>query len=116
MPKVYRLNLRASQKAELEQVRDRHPKAYLRERAAAILKVEAGQSLRRVAYDGLLRRHAPETVRRWCERYLAEGVAGLKVRPGRGRPAIFSPAEPGRSRSGDRSSATPVTVELRSGS
>jgi hypothetical protein len=113
MPKVYRLNLSAAQKAELQQVRDRHPKAYLRERAAAILKVEAGQSLRQVAYHGLLRRHAPETVKGWCERYLAEGVAGLKVRPGRGRPAIFSPAEPGRSRGGGSPGVTPVSSELR---
>ena len=48
MPKVYRLSLSTAQKAELEQVRNRHEKAYLRERAAAILKVAQGQSLRQI--------------------------------------------------------------------
>ena len=115
MPKVYRFNLSAAQKAELEEVRGRHPKPYLRERAAAILKVATGVSLRQVAYHGLLRRHAPETVKAWCERYLAEGVAGLKVRPGRGRPAIFSPNEPGRGGSRDGRGVTPVTTALRLG-
>ena len=113
MPKVYRLSLSTAQKAELEQVRDRHEKAYLRERAAAILKVAQGQSLRQVAYQGLLKRRAPETVKGWCERYLADGVAGLKVRTGRGRKAVFSPAERGRSRSGSGPGVTPITALLR---
>lgn len=97
MPKVYRLSLTATQQAELVQVRDHHVKPYLRERSGAILKVADRQSLRQVAYHGLLRRRTPETIKAWCERYQAEDLAGLKVRAGRGRKAVFFPSEPGRS-------------------
>ena len=94
MPKVYRISLDEGQKAELEEAVIKHPKFYVRERAAGILKVWEGNSLRQVAYHQLLRRHAPETVKAWCERYLAEGMAGLRVRQGRGRKPAFSPSEP----------------------
>jgi len=93
VPKVYRLQLSSSQEQELQRAVRRHPKPYVRERAAGILKVAAGQPLRRVAYEHLQRRHAPETVKGWCERYLAAGLAGLLVKPGRGRKAAFSPSE-----------------------
>ena len=116
MPKVYRLSLSPTQAAELVQVRDRHEKAYLRERAAAILKVAQGQSLRQVAYHGLLKRHAPETVKVWCERYLADGVTGLQVRTGRGRKAVFSPVDRGRSGRGSRPGVAPVTTPVRASS
>jgi transposase len=86
------LTLTPEQRAQLERMRDQHPKAYLRERAAALLKIAQGYSIRRVALHGLLRPREPETVGDWLDRYLAEGVAGLRVRPGRGRkPAFFSP-------------------------
>ena len=97
MPKVYRINLSPEQKVELEKARDRHVKPYVRERSAAILKVSQGQSLRQVAYHGLLRLHAPETVKAWCERYLATGLAGLLIREGRGRKFGFSPSRRDRS-------------------
>lgn len=97
MPKVYRLNLSPDQHAELVHARDHHAKPYLRERSGAILKVAMRQSLRQVAYNGLLRRRTPETVKEWCERYQAEGLSGLVVRKGRGRKAVFSPSEPSRS-------------------
>lgn len=94
MPKVYRIELNPAQRQELEQARNQHAKAYVRERAAAILKVAERQSLRQVAYHGLLRRHAPETVKTWCERYLAQGLRGLRVREGRGRKPCFFPVTP----------------------
>ena len=97
MPKVYRLQLTEEQKQELTKARNSHPKPFVRERAAAILKVDSGWSLRKTAYEGLLRRHTPETVKEWCERYLLEGLDGLKIRSGRGRKAAFSPYEPRRS-------------------
>ncbi len=100
MPKVYRISLTKKQKAELETARKRHPKPYVRERAAAILKVAAGWSLRQTAYVGLLKRHAPETIKEWCERYLAEGMSGLIIRSGRGRKPAFPPSQPRASRSG----------------
>ncbi len=84
MPAAYKLGLTEEQIAELEFARRRHPKPYVRERAAAILKVSAGNSIRQVALKGLLRRRRPETVREWINRYLAEGLAGLLIRPGRG--------------------------------
>lgn len=93
MPKTYRINLSEAQRHELEVARNTHPLAYVRERAAGILKVASGCSLRQVAYVGLLRRHAPETVKEWCERYLAEGLAGLLVREGRGRKPCFFPTK-----------------------
>ncbi len=97
MPKVYRISLSAEQITELEKARDRHAKPYMRERSAALLKVSQGHSLRQVAYHGLLRRHAPETVKEWCERYLATGLAGLLIGDGRGRKSGFSPSSQGRS-------------------
>jgi len=97
MPKIYRISLTDEQRQELEKARQRHPKPYVRERAAAILKVASGLSLRQVAYSGLLKRHTPETVKEWCERYLAEGLSGLTIHSGRGRKPAFSPSEPGTS-------------------
>lgn len=46
------IHLTAEQVAELEWVRDHHQKAYLRERAAAILKVASGRSMLQVALHG----------------------------------------------------------------
>jgi hypothetical protein len=95
MPKIIRVTLTRAQVAELEAVRDRHPKAFLRERAAAVLKVAAGQTLTDVAEAGLLKRHEPETVHLWIKRYLERGVAGWKVASGCGRKAKFSPSASG---------------------
>lgn len=92
MPKVYRINLTDEQFQELKRAQKRHPKPYVRERATAILKVASKQSLRQVAYHQLLTRHAPETVKTWCERYLEQGLLGLLVRKGRGRKPSFSPS------------------------
>lgn len=91
MARPYKVILTAEQRAELEQIRDHHPKPYVRERAAAILKVADGQSIRQVALDGLLKRREPETVKEWIVRYLTDGPKGLWVKPGRGRKPAFSP-------------------------
>lgn len=99
MPAPLVVVLRPDQIQELEQMRDHDPTPYLREKAAAILKVAAGQSLRAVAHAGLLRVRRRETIAAWVRRYLAEGVAGLRVRPGRGRkPAFFPPVAAPRRR------------------
>ena len=42
MPDPLKLKLTDKQRTELEQARDHHPKPYIRERAAALLKVAAG--------------------------------------------------------------------------
>lgn len=100
MPKVYRIELSSTQIAELEKAVRTHPKPYVRERATGILKVVDGNSLRQVAYHQLLTRHAPETVKGWCESYLAGGLNALLVKKGRGRKPAFFPS--GRSRSENR--------------
>lgn len=94
MPAPFALALHPEQEDELTHLRDHAPKPYVRERAAAILKVAAGQSLRAVARAGLLRPRHRETVAAWVQRYLSEGTAGLMVRPGRGRKPAFSPPGP----------------------
>lgn len=88
------LELSAAERAELERLRDYAAKAYLRERAAALLKVADGIAPARVARQGLLRPRKPDTVYDWLARYAQDGVAGLLVRTGRGRKPAFSPSPP----------------------
>jgi transposase len=100
MPAPLTVVLRPEQSRELERLRDHDPTPYVREKAAAILKVAAGQSLRAVARTGLLRPRRRETVGAWVRRYLADGAAGLRVRPGRGRTPAFSPSGPSHGQRG----------------
>jgi transposase len=90
MPAPLQINLTPEEREALETVRDTHPKAYMRERAAAILKIADGMSGLQVSQEGLLKPRNPETIYRWVRRYLAYGIAGLEIRAGRGRkPAYF---------------------------
>lgn len=91
MPKPLEIKLTAEQREELEQVRDHDPRPYMREHAAAILKIAAGQSGRQVAQQGLLKTRWPDTVYGWVARYPADGLPGLAIKPGRGRKPAFSP-------------------------
>jgi transposase len=91
MSSPYSIELAPAQVQELEQVRDHHPKAYVRIKAAGILKVWSGTSRRQVAKRGLLKPVRRETVQRWIVRYQQEGIAGLLVHAGRGRKPAFSP-------------------------
>jgi len=91
MAKRRTLELSSKGRTELEQLLARSPKPYLRERASALLKIADGVSPNAVAHKGLLMRRAPDTVYEWLDRYEAEGVAGLKIRSGRGRKPAFSP-------------------------
>jgi hypothetical protein len=86
------VKLTDEQVSELTGIRDHHPLAYVRERAAAILKVAAGEPVRQVALAGLLKPRRAETVGEWINRYLAEGPSGLRVRKGRGRKPAFFPS------------------------
>lgn len=90
-----RLSLTEKERQDLEQLRDHSPKPYIRERAAAILKVAAGQEPAEVAESGLLRRRNRDTLYRWLERYVAAGSGCLAVRSGRGRKPAFSPSGAG---------------------
>lgn len=94
MPKTRKLTLTTEQSAELSQVRDHHPKNYMRERAAALLKIAAGEVASQVAAQGLLKARDPDTVYSWIDAYQAAGVDGLKIKQGRGRKPVFSPSAP----------------------
>lgn len=99
------LELSPDEEGALVRLRDTAPRPYLRERAAALLKVAAGTSASAVARSGLLRPRKPETVAAWVKRYQAAGLAGLVIRPGRGRKPAFSPGPRDRRRGADRPAA-----------
>jgi len=92
MPAKLRLELTAQEVLDLEEVRDHATKPYLRERAAAILKIANGDSGRKVALHGLLKPHWQDTIYEWVVRYRAKGKAGLEIKPGRGRKPAFFPS------------------------
>jgi transposase len=92
MPLARTIALTDPERLTLVQARDHHPLAYARERAAAILKVAAGDSVRRVAAAGLLRPRRPETIGDWVDAYLRRGVVALVVHPGRGRKSAYTRA------------------------
>jgi hypothetical protein len=91
MPRTLILELTAEQKRELLLIRDRAEKPYLRERAAALLKIAEGARGVDVAESGLLRPRARQTISEWAARYREQGVEGLEIRTGRGRKPAFSP-------------------------
>ena len=85
------LELTARQRRTLVRARDHHRKPHLREKAAALLKVADGWTVTAVARHGLLKPRSRNTVTAWLDRYQARGLAGLKVKAGRGRKPAFSP-------------------------
>ena len=92
MSRRLKVTLSDHQEQELQAARDHHLLPYVRERAAAILKIAAGESGRHVALSGLLKRRKPDTVYEWLHRYLVAGLMGLAVKKGRGRKPAFSPS------------------------
>ncbi len=92
MVESFLLDLSQDQLHELSQARDHHPKAYLRVKAAAILKVASGLSMRWVALHELLKPISEETVSRWVCAYQSRGIQGLQVQAGRGRKPAFFPS------------------------
>lgn len=92
MPAKLKLELSEGQVRELEELRDHASKPYLRERAAAILKIAQGSSGRETALHGLLKPHWQDTIYEWVQRYRAEGKGGLEIKSGRGRKPAFSPS------------------------
>ncbi|NOZ73215.1 MAG: helix-turn-helix domain-containing protein [Chloroflexi bacterium] len=91
MPRRLEITLTNKQRFELEGARDRHEKAYIRERAAAILKIAEGMAGSQVARQGLLKRRQPDTIYTWVRRWKDGGLDGLLIKPGRGRKPAFSP-------------------------
>lgn len=82
------LPLETNQRLELVRIRDRDRRAYLRERAAALLKIADGGSVRAVALHGLHHRRKPDTVYGWLTAYQTGGPAALVQRP-RGQRGFF---------------------------
>jgi hypothetical protein len=86
-----RFTVTPRQRRRLTFARDHDPRPYLREKAAAILKVADGWAIQDVAAFGLLRPRSRNAVAAWLDRFLARGLAGLRVAQGRGRKPAFSP-------------------------
>lgn len=79
------LPLSATEAETLQQLRDHHPKPYMRERAAALIRISAGEAAFRVAITGILRPRTPNTVYAWLHAYKESGIAGLQIKPRRRR-------------------------------
>jgi len=90
------LTLAAEDRTALTDLAKRGLPAYLRERAAAMLKIADHQSPHAVALHGLLLPRDPDTVYAWLDAYQEHGIAGLRMQPGRGRHPAFSPSAAGR--------------------
>ena len=91
------VELSEEQRQELVDCRDHDPAPHMRMKAAAILKVAAGQTMKAVALDGLNKPVDQESVSRWISRYEQDGLDGLRVQPGRGRKPAFFPCARNRS-------------------
>jgi hypothetical protein len=102
MPKRLYIHLTDEQRRQLRRIQRTSPKAYLRERATAILKIGDGLSPHWVAQHGLWYPRSPDCIYRWVKRFLAEGVKGLEIRKGRGRKPAFSPSLPDQGGGPDR--------------
>lgn len=70
---------------QLEKACRTHKKPQVRERAAAVLKVASGQSVRQVAESGLLTSRHRSTIYDWIGQYFAHGLLGWEKRRHRKR-------------------------------
>jgi transposase len=95
MVRQVKLEIPEYSRITLTEMRNHHPKPYMRERAAVLLKVADGGQLKAIAREGLLRPRDPDTLGRWVKRYQAQGLAGLYNQPGRGRKPAFFPLSSG---------------------
>lgn len=68
MPARAHLELDATARHELQDLRDHAPKAYLRERAAVLLAIGAGSSMRAAGRSAGLKPHHIETICQWVAR------------------------------------------------
>jgi hypothetical protein len=99
------VELTAAERAQLDHILRRDPRPYLREKAAAVLKVADGVSARQVALHGLTRTRDPETVYAW----LNEFSEHRQVLPQPARRGGFPPQRGRRGASG----GAPVARRLR---
>lgn len=91
MPNKRELDLTTVEEKTLTEMRDHHPKPYMRERAAALLKISDGKSINWVAQEGLLKPRDWETVANWLNDYETCGLGGLYMEAGRGRKPTVDP-------------------------
>ena len=94
MAKHHKLELSEAERQKLVELRDKGKPAYLRERAAALLKINEGLSPHKVARKALLKERDPDTVYTWLRRYKENSIQGLFQKPGRGRKPAYSPKSP----------------------
>ncbi len=94
MAKHHKLELSETDHQKLVELRDKGKPAYLRERAAALLKINEGLSPHKVARKALLKERDPDTVYTWLRRYKENGIQGLFQKPGRGRKPAYSAKSP----------------------
>ena len=92
MPSSLTLDLTDAERRTLSDARKRHNKPYVRERAAALLKIADGWSGNKVAQEGLLQPRASDTVYTWYHDWQDYGIAALYIEEGRGRKPAFSPS------------------------
>ena len=100
MPKRRTFFLTPEQEGYLLGVRDHDPRPYLRERAAALLKIAGGMSPHSVALHGLLKPRDPDTVYAWMDAFARDGF----LRP---RPPCRGPFSPSGSGARGRPGASP---------
>ena len=81
MAKRHKLHLSDEQLQDLRHLRDTGEPAYLRERAAALLKITAGSSPHRIAQSGLLKRRKPDTVYTWLRHYREHRLWACDINP-----------------------------------
>lgn len=91
MSNALTVDLAPEERDRLDRIVKTHELAYMRERAAAILKLDWGRTVPWIAEHGLLQRRDEGSVRGWVHRYKEEGIDGLFIREGRGRKPAFSP-------------------------
>lgn len=77
--------LNEEEEEELKKIRDKDPKPYFREKAAAILKIASGMSANSVAKFGLLKKRKPDTIYDWLNDWETNGISSFAVQKGRGR-------------------------------
>jgi transposase len=78
---LHTLTLSPQDRTRLESLRDHDPRPYLRERAAALLKIADGMAISAVARIGLSKSRKPDTVYRWVKAFESRGVDGLVMTP-----------------------------------
>ena len=84
------MKLTEQQQQELSEIMRAHPTGHVRVKALAILNVGRDHTIMEVAKFLMASRQSIYT---WVDRYLAQGVKGLEVQPGRGRKAKAAPQE-----------------------